>query len=179
MPTEQLLRVPGFDHHAKLEAGSVEEVSSIIVDTCKRLNLVSLPKLVSWSWNSRFKVCMGDATWPRAHIRLSSALWPRASVDERRETVVHETCHLAVAHLRGHMQAGGGAHGRLWQSLMLDAGSPAAARCHRVNVDGLVARVEALCNCKIHRITPRKASKIRNGSIYICRSCGGELLVGE
>ena len=55
-------------------------------------------------WNNRFKSRMGDALYLRSgvgRIRLSTFLWPRATHEQRRITVIHEVCHLICRHLYG------------------------------------------------------------------------------
>jgi len=155
--------------------GSVAEISELLIDTCYQLDAGALISKLSWDWNSRFTSRMGDASWPAAVIRLSSPLWPRASIRDRRETVIHELCHLVTGFKYGTMDG----HGPRWQSLMIDAGCRPARR-HQVCNRGLVHRVRAICDCQVHEITSRRAAMIERGDrVWVCRSCRVSLAVEE
>lgn len=170
----ELRSVPRADRFRSIPMGSVDEISDLLIDTCFMLDADDLIPRLSWEWNGRFTTRMGDATWPAAVIRLSTPLWPRASVEERRETVIHELCHVLTGHKFGKMDG----HGARWQSLMREAGYRRPGRCHLVSNDGLVPRVEAACRCQIHKITSHKAGQIRSGKkVWVCRSCSNPLMV--
>lgn len=124
--------------------------------------------------NNRFTARLGDARYDRlrgvGRVRFSLPLWPRASVEERRETIVHEVCHV-VQRLRYPMSS---AHGHEWKMLMRQAGIARAARCHTVDRTGLrrrQARVQAVCACGTHEITQTLARRMAQGTRYSCRKC--------
>jgi len=137
--------------------------------------------VVMVGFNSRFTRRMGDASakknydWrPTLEIRLSLPLWPRATEEERRETVIHEACHIIDYVINGKMCG----HGRPWKRLMEMCGLRAerkSMRCHSVDRTGLSrrrARVAATCMCGVvSEIGPIQAKKIRGGSVYRCRRC--------
>ena len=79
---------------------------------CECNEVPELAQVIVVEWNPRFTRRLGDAGYSpityRARIRLSIPLWPRASEQDRRETVIHETCHLIVGFKHGF---GPAAHG--------------------------------------------------------------------
>src|SRR5262249_56661547 len=96
---------------------------------CAACNVPELAKRIELRWNARFTARMGDARWfPRKNqgiIRLSMPLWPKASPEERVETVIHEACHVIAECLFGPRQG----HGSKWRNLMKRCGYPNATRC--------------------------------------------------
>ena len=65
---------------------------------CDSNGVSELAQVIVVEWNPRFTRRLGDAgyssTTYRARIRLSIPLWPRSTEEDRRETVVHEACHI-------------------------------------------------------------------------------------
>jgi len=70
-----------------------------------------------------------------AKIRLSTPLWPRASAQDRRETVIHEACHCIVGFKHGRVAA----HGAEWKQAMRNCGVE-PLRTHSVDRTGLARR---------------------------------------
>jgi SprT protein len=159
---------------------TTNEIRDLVSETFARLGCPELDRVTRVEWNGRFTRRMGDARYMANHIRgthrvrFSTPLWPRASVEERRETVIHEACHIAAAHIYG---PGVQAHGREWKALMRKAGAK-GDRCHRVDRTGLqrrTVRVPAYCGCMTHQITKARRTKMRKGIAYRCRRCRQEL----
>ncbi len=134
-------------------------------------------------WNGRFTRRMGDAQYKAASdtgtIRLSVPLWPRATTEQQRNTIIHEVCHVVndrVAYKKSvetgrRMRAS--AHGYAWQTLMLRCGLT-PRRCHDVDRTGLTAYT-GKCKCGTHGIGHRVYRKIQNGAQYRCRKCGEKI----
>ena len=112
----------------------------------------------------------------RARIRLSTVLWPRASEEERRETVVHEMCHIVVGYKHGYAAS---AHGFEWKEAMRNCGVE-PRRLHSVDRTGLIRRrrlfilrdcpnedIERKCRC-----TTREFNLLRKGTQMWCKLCG-------
>ena len=82
-----------------------------------------LAQVIVVEWNPRFTRRLGDAAYNsitfRARIRLSSPLWPRTSEEDRRETVIHEACHIIVGYKFGQVAA---PHGSEWKEAMRNCG---------------------------------------------------------
>lgn len=134
-------------------------------------------------WNGRFTRRMGDAQYHSKRdagvIRLSSPLWPRATDDQRRQTVIHEVCHVVQDRIdyKKSMQLGrtlrSSSHGHGWQMLMLRCGVT-PRRCHTVDRTGLTPYA-AKCACRTHGIGHRMYRNIQRGAQYRCRECGQKI----
>lgn len=138
-------------------------------------------------WNSRFSARMGDARYRSmrdCRIRLSEPLWPRASEEKRRNTVIHEICHIVVAHEYSFVALSKlrpKPHGPEWQAKMRACGED-PKRCHSVPTAGAKnSRRHHVyhCNCegeqRIHRVGNKVNANIQRGQYYSCRRCKGGL----
>ena len=149
-------------------------VRAWVNDALEQLGYSDLQILIGW--NSRFTARMGDARCPglMGAIRLSIPLWPRASENERRETVLHEVCHVVVMYESKKSGKRVPSHGHEWQHKMRTLGIE-PKRCHQVNRDGLKRTrrtVQMYCACDTQPQTPRVAKRIRTGLYkYSCRKC--------
>jgi SprT protein len=159
----------------------MDNIRELIDTVCQVCGTPELIGKIQVSWNNRFIARMGDARWDMKRrlgiIRFSSALWPKASLDERKETVVHETCHVIADYRHGRNQG----HGAAWQELMRLCGYPEAKRCHAVDREAIIARrrqrlIRALCACPQGVVVgPVQAQRIRQGVEYHCRRCAQQV----
>lgn len=144
-----------------------------------------LEREVAFHFNERFSARLGDARYRDRHgrvaprIRLSAPLWPRVSDAERKETVVHETCH--VVQLYEAYKAGKRVkpHGKEWQYLMRKCGYEPKVT-HDVDTAGVknsrkTARVYCRCPEPAHAVTPRLWERVAMGRRYTCRTCKARL----
>lgn len=128
------------------------------------------------------EMASNDKKGPSARIRFSGALWPRATQEERRETAVHEACHIVAAHeaaLKGTKVSS--SHGHEWKALMRKCGLK-PTRCHNVDRTGLKKsrkEIKASCGCGDHPVTPYVAGRIAAGCRYTCRKCKRAIVVHE
>ena len=151
-----------------------EDVSRWVAETKTRLGHSEMNIRVEWS--TRLTNAMGKAFCPRVlgmpqRIKLSTQIWPRASHEERRQTTIHEVCHIIAYHeaLLNNIRIN--PHGYEWEVLMRRCGVP-PERCHEVNLLGIGNRTHvAKCACSEHAITTRIANAIRNGSSRHCSRC--------
>jgi predicted SprT family Zn-dependent metalloprotease len=130
-------------------------------------------------WRARFTARMGDARWDKVRrvglIRLSLPLWPKASDEERRETVIHEACHVIADYRFGRKQG----HGPAWQHMMALCGYRDPQRCHAVDREMIQQRreqrrveVRGRCGCAEGvMLGPVQARRLRAGAVYRCRRC--------
>jgi SprT protein len=141
-----------------------------------------LAQAIVIEWNPRFTRRLGDAVFNpttfQSKIRLSIPLWPRASIQDRMETVVHETCHIIVWHKFGLFIA---AHGPEWKQAMRNCGIQ-PERTHDVDRTGLARRQKRfiLLDCPNEhkcRMTAREFNQIQKGTVMECKVCG--LVVGR
>ena len=169
------------------------------LSTLRALGREDLLPMLWIDWRTRFTSRMGDAMYAGKGarvqrnlekfrnadgticcVRFSVPLWLRASEEERRETVIHEICHLVTRHeakLAGVKVEK--SHGPEWKAVMRRAGVT-PKRCHNVNVGGLGKKVIPCgCNCKDgHHVTPLVAGRIAiNGAKYTCGRCKPPLTI--
>jgi SprT protein len=156
-----------------------DPIRELIDAACRACGVPELSARIGVIWSGRFSARMGDARWdPRRGaglIRLSRPLWPKASNEERRETVVHETCHVIADYRFGGRQG----HGPRWRQMMALCGYRDPQRCHAVDREAIQQRrerrrveVRARCGCAEGVVVgPVQARRIRAGVAYRCRKC--------
>lgn len=124
---------------------------------------------IKFTFSDRFVTKLGEASVSykgENTVRFSSMLWERATIEERRETVIHEVCHIVNIHRGGHDRSG--SHGRHWKQLMIQCGVE-PKRCHDVKVGTAVL----FCACLVHSVSTNRHTRVVNGkSFYRCRKCG-------
>lgn len=130
-------------------------------------------------FNKRFTSKMGDACYrspvgPR--VRLSAPMWPLIATAERRDTVIHEICHIVVRHeALASCVRGVKAHGPEWKSKMRACGLE-PRRCHDFDVSkapGSRRTKKLHCGCPSpHMVSARKYNQAASGkSNYRCKRC--------
>jgi len=161
---------------------TMSEIRAVMELAAKQMDfpLEELDK-IEVSFNSRFTRRMGDANFRKMRIRFSEKLWPLASLLERRETIVHELCHIVDRYF-GNMSRRG--HGPSWKLLMNRCGY-AGDRCHNVDRGNLKRRnkgtKEYFCACGAKHFLGKKRSAKherlraigRRG--YSCTKCKDQL----
>lgn len=185
-------------HHNDATPQMRQTAAAQALATLRQLGREDLIQMLWIDWSSDFTSRMGDAMYAKktdrvrrcfeqyrdddgniVTIRFSIPLWHRASEEERRETVIHEVCHLVTnheAHLEGRKVKK--SHGPEWKATMLRAGvNP--KRCHNVQASGLgQKKIPCTCGCGDHFLTPLKAGRILLGTAtYSCRICKEQILV--
>lgn len=129
------------------------------------------------AYNDNMRTTIGRAWYRLGLIHLNYRLIERNPA-EFMPTFAHELAHLITRQVYGRAAT---AHGKHWKSVMRVLGfSP--ERTHNLDTSGLkrrVARVDAFCGCKTHKITKTRATKMQNGYMYSCRSCRVELRLIE
>ncbi len=156
-----------------------DPIRPAITEACRACGVPDLANRIRVLWSSRFISRMGDARWDQVEgigmIRLSRPLWPKASDLERRETVIHETCHVIADCRFGGKQG----HGPRWRQMMALCGYLHPTRCHGVDSDTIRQRRErrrvdvlARCGCASGVVLgPVQARRVRAGVVYCCRKC--------
>lgn len=157
-----------------------KEIRDQVQFACDCCGCPELAKKISIEFNNRFTRRMGDASkkWDHYFIRLSAPLWPRATEAQRRETVIHEACHIIDSYLNGRMCG----HKHPWKLLMIKCGLK-PERCHSVDRTGIARKhnqVDAYCGCGKRSIGKIKANRIRQGvSNYRCLTCKQTVSLNE
>ena len=148
---------------------------------CDCNEVPELAQVVVVEWNPRFTRRLGDAAYSPitygARIRLSLPLWPRASEEDRRETVIHETCHIIAFYKFGGYVVF--PHGPEWKEAMRACGVE-PLRTHNVDRTGLARRqrlfiildcpnegIERKC-----RMNAKEHNVLRRGGEFWCKRCG-------
>ncbi|MEN6368020.1 MAG: SprT-like domain-containing protein [Thermoguttaceae bacterium] len=139
-----------------------------------------LAQAIVIEWNPRFTRRLGDAifnpTTFQSKIRLAIPLWPRASFQDKRETVVHEACHLIVWYKLGQFIK---PHGPEWRQAMENCGVQ-PLRTHEVDRTDLARRQRrfVLLDCPNQghehkcRMGVREFNQIHKGVVMECKKCG-------
>jgi SprT protein len=147
---------------------------------CECNDVSELAQTIVIEWNRRFTRRLGDAVFNpitfQSKIRLSIPLWPRASIQDRMETVVHEACHLIVWHKFGLFIA---AHGPEWKQAMEKCGVE-PERTHDVDRTGLACHQKRfiLLDCPNQntemkcRMGVREFNLVQRGVVMECKVCG-------
>ncbi|HKI31744.1 MAG TPA: SprT family zinc-dependent metalloprotease [Gemmataceae bacterium] len=156
-----------------------DPIRELIDAACRTCGVPELSGRIRLTWSGRFTARMGDARWDKVRgaglIRLSRPLWPKASDEERRETVIHETCHVIADYRFGGKQG----HGLAWRQMMALCGYARPKRCHAVDREAILRRrdqrrveVRGRCGCAEGVILgPMQARRLRAGAEYRCRKC--------
>ena len=129
-------------------------------------------------FSTRMNRCEGYAGYKRNRrtgeyeytISMSQGIWNKTNDEERKDTAVHEACHILDHILNGSMSG----HGNKWKRLMHLCGYPDAKRSHSVNLSGIDGRFDCRCTGCGHESTLGKiqVNKMkRYGVEYICRKC--------
>lgn len=122
-----------------------------------------LSNLIQVRWNKRFIRKFAEAGYGacpiRAIIRLSPLIWERASETDRRETIIHEACHIVAFHLHGTKIK---PHGIEWQQAMTKC-DVEPTRCHTIPLIG------------INRFHVRECPKAKAERCYVSRRVFGRM----
>ena len=134
---------------------------------------------INIEFNSRFTSRMGDANANYMRIRLSSPLWKVATEVQRRETVIHEACHIIDSRKYGVTTS----HGRNWQHCMTMCGlEPNRLHCVDTSSVRQVRRRCAVkgCTCvtdPLNDVGSTVGGRMRKGREYHCRKCGNQIFL--
>jgi len=165
--------------------------SKIIIDTVQwvfeNLGCPELFDKVKIEYNNSFTRRMGDAEWyPKKGtglIRFSTPLWPKATEEERKHTIVHEACHIVDGYLNGMWELPKHErhpHGPRWKRYMRLCGQ-SPKRTHKVDNSEFKrhytrTKYRVACSCREHLIGPTRYRRMRKGThSYTCKLCGGKL----
>jgi SprT protein len=147
---------------------------------CHQNGLPELAQAIVIEWNRRFTRRLGDAVFNpitfQSRIRLSIPLWPRASQQDRKETVIHEACHIIVWHKFGLFVA---PHGPEWKAAMKNC-DVQPERTHDVDRSELYRpqRRFILLDCPNQghdhkcRMSAKEFNQIQKGAVLECKVCG-------
>lgn len=111
------------------------EIAQLHKETCQLLGIERLYPKILWSFSMHMRNAVGEACWwfddldkKQWRIQYCTKSWIALGAAGRRNTIVHEICHLAVEKIYGHNarrrkdQECVTDHGKHWQDLMEKCG---------------------------------------------------------
>lgn len=141
-----------------------------IVQACIENNVPELKNKIQYRFRKKFTRIFGQAVYPYL-IELSAPLWERATFQQQKQGVIHETCHLIAEHKYGRKIK---AHGPQWMECMLLAGYPKPDKRHSISREGIkkyYPRYEAKCICTNMWVGHNSVTRIKSKEI-VCNNCG-------
>ena len=165
-----------YGNSSKRTSADDRQIREWVRFACECNGVPELAHVILVEWNRRFTRRLGDGMWSPtrmlARIRLSVPLWGRALEEDRKETVIHETCHIIVFY----KHATADPHGPEWREAMKNCGLE-PVRTHDVDRTGVARRQRlfVLCDCPKEekcRIGVRHFNLVRRGAEFRCNVCG-------
>lgn len=157
--------------HALINSSEDQKIRSWIKAACIANHCPDLAETIHFKFHKRLTNAMGQA-FPRTRlVELSAPLWPRATEQEKKQTVGHEVCHIVAYILHG-----SSGHDKGWKQCMNNAGLEALLY-HKVNRDGLqkqYIKYQVKCNCVSVWIGHTRAAKVRK-NLLSCKRCKQKL----
>lgn len=147
-----------------------KQVSKWIKEACRKCRCPRLASQITFEFHPRFTRRGGDCDLYRKKLRFSEPLWPRMSETQRRQTVIHETCHLIRYTLYGHTRT---YHDDKWKLLMVICGAE-PDRCHDIDSRGLgrkYTRYQVKCSCRTLYVGSVRKRNLEKGKVYLCIHC--------
>ena len=148
----------------------LDSIKALVTSTIAPIN-PTLADLASVSWSrsttnlgrvkATYNRITGDLFNPR--IEFSSKLWPHASPEVRRATIIHECCHLLTP---GHH------HDRIWKLKMVELGASPNIY-HTILYPHLTPSRPhmAACACGPHPVSARQGYLLNRGISLSCPYC--------
>lgn len=170
----------------------IEKIRKWVVFACKACDCPELGCKIPIYFNSRFTAKLGRARMFYTHnkkvlsdfyIEFAAKIWPTTPEDCKRNTAIHEACHVIEAYLYG--WHGGKPHGVRWKTLMRQCGEKPERtfKLKDVGCEHLYRpqkRYVALCGCegKKHNISAKRRGMIANNTRqYKCRICKQRIML--
>jgi len=132
-----------------------------------------LSSMIRVRWNKRFTRKFADAGYgicpPRGRIRISPMIWERATLEQRRETIIHEACHIVAYHLHGLAIK---PHGAEWRAAMAKC-EVEPVRCHNIPLIGINHfHVRECAQAERCHVSRRDFTALKRGELLWCSLCG-------
>lgn len=150
-----------------------ERIREWIDFALERNNVCYLSNMIRVRWNKRFTRKFADAGYgtcpPRGRIRISPMIWERASQEQRRETIIHEACHIVAYHLHGLAIK---PHGIEWRQAMAKCGVEPVVT-HNIDLVGINFFYVRECKKKDRcHVSKRDFAALKRGGLLHCTICG-------
>lgn len=145
---------------------------------CEKNEVPELADKIVVQWNRRFTRRLGDAIYSRkkkrGRIRLSVPLWSRCTGDDKRETVIHETCHVIVGYKNCDSTKRVKPHGPEWRAAMIRCGLKPVVY-HTIDREGIGYFLVRDCPNTLNgkcRVGRRDFFRLQRGLFLHCTLCG-------
>lgn len=166
------------------------KLSEVAIQTCQILGVPQFVEMIDVVISHKMQTSLATASMKRNGdkreyiLKINERLWIRASDEEKRNTLIHEICHLVEFYNYDKIQRTRAGHGPVWESYMRKCGlNPYCERFHNVYCHDLKRaqhKWDASCLCGKHKISTTKARRImENRQQYICRRCGSRVTIDE
>lgn len=162
----------------KLEVVSDPTIYEWVRFACSKNDVPELAARIEVFWNRLFTRRLGDAVYSkriqRGRIRLSVPLWGRCSETQKRETTIHEACHVVVGYKFWNDIAKIKPHGKEWRDAMKRCGVQPNVY-HNIDRVGFAYFFVRDCEksgddrCRVSR---RDRRKLQAGELLHCSICG-------
>lgn len=165
----------------KIVSETFDTLNEWLIDekTTKKIEIV---------WSNKLKTTAGTAG-SGITITLSNVLWERADTAQRREVIVHETCHLVVQRryqrnkLSQHKYFNNydddidndyRGHGEIWKNCMIACGYTDPKICHTIKPARRLFLYVCDCPGREHKIKVKLHNSYMRKEIYglRCNICG-------
>lgn len=154
-----------------------QEIRAWIDFACDCNDTPELKHKIDFSFNGRFTRKMGFASYRgnRGKIQLSSPLWPRATAEEQRNTVIHEACHIVAFYIASKQGIRIQAHGNEWKNCMIKCNIPPDIY-HCIDRTGLKRKTKKyeIVECPREskcKLSQNRYTKTKKGCHYKCSTC--------
>jgi predicted SprT family Zn-dependent metalloprotease len=125
-----MMRLPNpYKHWLRGSFTSARDIQKVVKETAIRCKVKDIYPEITWGFSNRLVASVGIAQWwvddygnKYWDMRFASQLWMGMEPDDRKNTIVHEVCHLAIQRLHDHSTPGIKTHGDEWRELMLVCG---------------------------------------------------------
>jgi len=119
------------------------DIEDLMRETCKTCGIPEIFPEIVWRFEKRFTVTLGQAEfWTDSNgkdnwlVRYAAGMWIPIGSKARKNTIVHEICHVAVERIYGHCSKPGPGqervldHGKQWRELMRRCGEDPDMHIH-------------------------------------------------
>jgi predicted SprT family Zn-dependent metalloprotease len=163
------------------------KLSEVVVWTCNTLLVPEFAEMIECEVNGRLQTTMARARMKIVEgvktytMIINPELWKRATDQEKKNTTIHEVCHLVEFYVYGKVQRIKAGHGPIWDSYMRRCGlNPREERFHCVECSDMQRRQhrwDATCCCgMVNKVSTTLARRIMNNTAaYRCRMCGSKV----
>lgn len=157
-----------FADHLSIRAKN--QIFDWTVEILAKNYCISLLPPIVIGFSNRLKSRFGNAYIGANWIEISTPIWKRARIEQKRSLIKHEVAHLIAAKLHGFEIED---HGKEWREVMLKGGEWSLVY-HTVDCTGLGRKMKkflGFCSCHSHLLSHQKMKDFQNGFDFRCSAC--------